>query len=102
MKRRKRTYNLINLMQIDPEAREIAVKWVENFEPDGGIDLANKHKLASDIMNYANYQTEDVLIELIDKIDMMIEKSNIQFHPIYLRLKLLLQTTLIEKCSIGI
>jgi hypothetical protein len=43
-------YELIPLSDITDEAREIAVKWCESV----GIDwIGDKHKLASDIMNYA-------------------------------------------------
>lgn len=45
-------YPLIPLDEIDAEARLIAVRWVENYEPCG-FDLPNKQKLASDIINYS-------------------------------------------------
>lgn len=45
-------YKLIPLSEITDEAREIAVQWIEGYEPNG-FDITNKHKLASDIMNYA-------------------------------------------------
>ena len=43
---------LIPLLDIDPLAREIAINWVTNYKPMG-FDLQGKHKLASDIMNFA-------------------------------------------------
>lgn len=46
-------YQLIPMADIDDEAREIAVRWVEEFQDAGGIAIEQKHKLASDIMNYA-------------------------------------------------
>jgi hypothetical protein len=46
-------YKLIGLSDIDPEARKIAVLWVEEYVKDEGFALSTKHKLASDIMNYA-------------------------------------------------
>jgi len=46
-------YKLIPLGKIDPVAQKIAVLWVDGFEKTGGIMLNDKHKLASDIMNYA-------------------------------------------------
>ena len=43
-------YPLIPMSEIDDEAREIAVLW----GGDSGMDwIGDKHKLASDIMNYA-------------------------------------------------
>lgn len=48
----KKDFKLIPLMDIEPLAREIAVKWVENYG-NMGFDIENKHKLASDLMNYA-------------------------------------------------
>ena len=46
-------YEIIPLGKIGPIAQRIAVAWVENFRPTGGIMLNHKHKLASDIMNYS-------------------------------------------------
>jgi hypothetical protein len=43
-------YKLIPLDEITEEARIIAVLWMEE---DDRTFIANKHKLASDIMNYA-------------------------------------------------
>jgi len=48
---------LIPLEEITYEARKIAVDWVENFKPMG-FDIQQKHKLASDIMNYAKLVQE--------------------------------------------
>jgi hypothetical protein len=45
-------YKLIPMNQITEEARKIAVAWIENYQPTGGFDLPNKHKLASDIQNF--------------------------------------------------
>lgn len=52
MKDLDKDYKLIPMTEITDEAREIAVRWVENYKPMG-FDLPGKHKLASDIMNYA-------------------------------------------------
>lgn len=52
-------YPLIPMGEIDQEARLLAVRWVENYEPCG-FDLPNKHKLASDIMNYARRQKQQI------------------------------------------
>lgn len=45
------TFPLIPFSEIDDDARRIAVAWVEQYGTMG-FDLENKHKLASDIMNY--------------------------------------------------
>lgn len=47
----KNDYPLIPLMEIEGEARLLAVAWVEEF--CSGFALEQKHKLASDFMNYA-------------------------------------------------
>lgn len=49
-------YPLISTSDIDWEARCIAVRWVENYEKIGVIEIEQKHKLASDIMNYSRHQ----------------------------------------------
>lgn len=46
-------YPLIKMMDITDEARMLAVAWCEGYKPMGSINLESKHKLASDIMNYA-------------------------------------------------
>ena len=43
-------YKLIPMSEITDEARELAVLWSENMKDDF---ISQKHKLASDIMNYA-------------------------------------------------
>jgi hypothetical protein len=48
-------YNIIPMSNITDEARKIAVAWVEGYKPAGMINLDQKHKLASDIMNYADH-----------------------------------------------
>ena len=48
----KSDYPLIKFFDIDDEARLIAVAWVEGFEKIGMMEIEQKHKLASDIMNY--------------------------------------------------
>lgn len=62
-------YPLVPLAEIEWEARSIAVAWVEGFEKIGGVEIEQKHKLASDIMNYARRQsidTEDYFYRAID------------------------------------
>ncbi len=53
----KTDYPLIPMHQIDDEARLIAVKWCEVFIPHFAIE--QKHKLASDLTNYARRVTEN-------------------------------------------
>lgn len=60
-------YKLIPMGDISAEARAIAVRWVEGFEPIGGIELRQKHKLASDIMNYAAHQSTILRKEMEEK-----------------------------------
>jgi hypothetical protein len=62
-------YQLIPMGEITPEARIIAVKWGDEYFP--GIALSEKHKLASDIMNYARRHHENKLKELIGEIEKM-------------------------------
>lgn len=46
-------WKLIPLDEITDFARKIAVAWCDGFESDLGIQIEQRHKLASDIMNYA-------------------------------------------------
>lgn len=55
---------MIPTSDIDWEARCIAVRWLENYEKIGVIEMEQKHKLASDIMNYARHQLESTQAEL--------------------------------------
>lgn len=57
-------YKLIPMPDITDEAREIAVRWAEG----NGYDwIGDKHKLASDIMNYARRYHEKELAKLNSK-----------------------------------
>jgi len=47
---KKEEYKLIPMSEITDEARDIAVAWMECDDKDW---IGQKHKLASDIMNYA-------------------------------------------------
>lgn len=58
-------YPLIPSDDITPEARLIAVRWVENYQPCG-FDIQGKQKLASDIMNYARRHNEKLSKELTE------------------------------------
>lgn len=49
-------YPLIPMSEIDEEARIVAVKWCEAFMP--GMAIQEKHKLASDFMNYARRKNQ--------------------------------------------
>lgn len=48
-------YALVNLKDITDEARELALIWCEHY---GERWIGTKHKLASDIMNYARRLSE--------------------------------------------
>lgn len=79
----EKDYKLIPMSQITPEAREIAVRWVEGYKPMGSINLEQKHKLASDIMNYAtkhckntiNYQCLELAKDIIKILDQKARKG---------------------------
>ena len=52
-------YKLIPMSDITDEAREISVRWMECEDKDW---IGQKHKLASDIMNYAKrYRRSDLM-----------------------------------------
>lgn len=57
-------YKLIPMSEITDEAREIAVRWGENMKDDF---ITQKHKLASDIMNYAREDLKEKLNPMIEK-----------------------------------
>ncbi|HEY3405397.1 MAG TPA: hypothetical protein VGK59_18560 [Ohtaekwangia sp.] len=56
-------YKLIPMSEISDEAHEIAVRWIENYEPYGSLmpEIAQKHKLASDFMNFARRYHEKMI-----------------------------------------
>lgn len=58
-KRLNENYRLIPMKDITDEATDIAVMWIEGYKPAGIINLEQKHKLASDIMNYAALHAKD-------------------------------------------
>lgn len=60
----EKDYKLIPSGDIDDEARLIAIRWVEGYEKMGIIELEQKHKLASDFMNYARHKLESKEAEL--------------------------------------
>lgn len=68
MKKFKKRYKIIPFNEITEEARDIAVLWVENYKPMG-MNLEQKHKLASDIMNYTKsiLSEKDLEIEKLKK-----------------------------------
>lgn len=68
-------YPLIPMSNITDEARKIAVRWGDEYFP--GIALSEKHKLASDIMNYARRHSENLREELLKEIIGEIERSKI-------------------------
>ncbi len=60
MKELDTDYKEIPMSEITDEARQIAVRWGENMKDDF---IAQKHKLASDIMNYAHRHA----LKMVDK-----------------------------------
>jgi hypothetical protein len=58
-------YPLIPILEIEDEARKIAVRWVEDYQQMSVVDLHNKHKLASDIMNYARRYSKKLNISSV-------------------------------------
>ena len=53
-------YPLIPMAKITPEARLLAVAWVDGYEKQG-MDIPGKQKLASDIMNYCRRHAKDII-----------------------------------------
>jgi hypothetical protein len=76
----KPDFTLIPFSEIEPEARDIAVLWVENYTPHGSSlpEIGQKHKLASDIMNYAKWHSRAALkrIEELEKLLKLERESN--------------------------
>jgi len=58
-------YKLIPFNEITDQARDIAIAWVENDFAGSPLELAAKHKLASDIMNYSNNRLAEYQNKLI-------------------------------------
>lgn len=56
-------YKLVPFSEITNEARDIATAWCENYVRMG-FDIQQKHKLASDIMNYAAQETADSIQDI--------------------------------------
>ncbi len=66
----KLNYALIPMSEITDEARRIAVAWIDNYKPDGSIiNLEQKQKLASDIMNYANEYSSIIAQEFAEWLE---------------------------------
>lgn len=61
-------YELIPMSEIDIEARKIAVSWVEQYGTMG-FDIQNKHKLASDIINYHRTKRDEYAKEVAIDFD---------------------------------
>lgn len=73
-------YRLVPMHLIESEAREIAVRWVENYKPDGSMmNIEAKHKLASDIMNYHRRMTASTIIEALEAARPLIVEQNTGF-----------------------
>jgi len=71
----KNDYPLISMADITEKARKIAVAWMEC---DDKRWIGNKHKLASDIMNYARRHSQQKIEELeteVERLKGLIEKA---------------------------
>lgn len=66
MKKLPNDYKLVPLNEITDEARILAVTWIEGYEEWMRSDIPHKHKLASDIMNYARRVQEGKVKSLIE------------------------------------
>jgi len=79
---RHEDYKLIPFNDISDDARKIAVDWFE-YKPMG-FDLHNRHKLASDIMNYSNVQLAEYKTKLkkaiSNSIDGTLEANTFYLH----------------------
>lgn len=68
-------YPLIPMSSIDPEARMLAVAWVDGYERQG-MDIPGKQKLASDIMNYSRRRYAGLMDHLTMQLDEAVKKCN--------------------------
>jgi hypothetical protein len=60
---KSKKYKLIPMSEITDEARELAVLWGSNMKDNF---ITQKHKLASDIMNYANEHAREMAVEFMN------------------------------------
>ncbi len=60
------------MSDIEDEARLIAVRWIEGYEPMG-YDIEQKIKLASDLMNYAKRYHEQKNENIVDVLQDFIQ-----------------------------
>lgn len=79
-------YPLIPSDDITPEARLIAVRWVENYQPCG-FDIEGKQKLASDIMNYARRHSDKLEAELTELHQQVAELRSLKQSIVESKLK---------------
>lgn len=77
-------FKVVPLNEITNEAREIAVAWVDNLRDEGGIMIQQKHKLASDIMNYAKNENKELREALEGIVDIgKRDMSNPKYDPYF-------------------
>ena len=75
-KQKQLEYKLIPLSDIDEEAKQIAIAWVENWKgPNSTVmpDIAQKQKLASDIINYTQKRILIRVEQCTKEIDKLLE-----------------------------
>lgn len=70
-------YQLVPMNDVTDEARKIAVAWCDGFEPDLGMQIYQRHKLASDIMNYSKADNRQLLQEIADLKLRLSEKDEV-------------------------
>lgn len=71
---------IYNVDEIHPTAKEIADAWIENYRPYQSVmpEIAQKIKLASDIMNFADAMSFELLKEKNKRICYLIKKMKKQ------------------------
>ena len=76
----KEGYKLIPMSEITDEAREIAVAWMECEDKNW---IGQKHKLASDIINYSKKKEQQTRDEMLLFMEWTKDALNIVFNVNY-------------------
>lgn len=63
-------FSVIPMDEIYDDVRKVAAVWVENYEPCG-MDLPNKHKLASDIQTLIRNHSDKIISDVINRLTSM-------------------------------
>src|SRR5690348_17261814 len=86
LKHIEENYKLIPMSDITDEARELARRWYDGVTELN--DIREKHKLASDIMNYAEFHAKEIIDKLLgakisgldDKLKVRAQNHNLRNH----------------------